>query len=99
LVFRTIRSGGYYCDTIVGGQLLIAGVEHRLIAMRLGDGTLQIIGHDKLWNPSDEFEGGDMCFEPVGLLLAPASTSEGVARRSQHRHEDLRLADFAGVRV
>ena len=37
-----------------------------------------------------------MGVDPVGQRLRPGCLGEGEARRSQHRDEDLRHADFAG---
>ena len=87
-------------DTLVmGSQLLIAGVDVRLITMGFADRTFQVIRHHELRYTAEELKGLHMRIEPVSLLLAPAGAGKGIVRRTEYRNKDLCLAELSCVRI
>lgn len=66
---------------------------------RRHDTGLQIVADDRLRHPAEEVQGPALPLDPVGQFLAEAGMGESERRRAQHGHEDLRLADDAGIGV
>ena len=63
------------------------------------DRGAQIVGDDELRAALEEGEGADVRRRPVRQGLRPGRLGERVARRAEHGDEDLRLTQFAGLRV
>ena len=83
----------------MAGQVVIGGVDVRLVAAGLVHPAFQVIRDDGLGDAAKKGKGPDMGADPVLDLLAPGGLRVGVVARPQHGHEDLRLADRAGCRV
>ena len=73
------------------GEILIRPVDARLVARRLRDAGLEIVGHRSLRHTAEEVERVDVRTDPVRQRLAPARLGVGVARRAEYRDEEVRL--------
>jgi hypothetical protein len=83
----------------VVGQLLIGGVEIRLIAAGLGDTALEVVGDDQLRHSAEVLEATGVTHHPLLQALAPGRLGVGVVGSAEYGHEDLGLAQFTGVGV
>ena len=81
------------------GERGIGALDLRIVEARLDDGHLGVVRHQELGNAADGFQGAGMGRDPVRKALRPGSFCVGKARRTQHRHEYLRRAPFAGEPV
>ena len=81
------------------GEIAVTGVDIRLVAMRLGHATAQIVGHQDLCGAAEKSKTAGVRAQPVGQFLRPGGFGEGVAGGAQHGDEDLCLANFAGLPV
>ncbi len=77
----------------------VAGVDLGIVEAGTTDARLQIVGNDESGNAVKKTKHPDMGANPVGERLRPGGLGKGVAGRTQHRHEDLRLADLTGLAI
>ncbi len=63
--------------------------------MRPHHGALEIIRDDEFSDPAEELEGPLVSGNPVRERLCPCGLTVGVVRRTEHRDEDLGLAQLA----
>ena len=84
---------------VVVGQVMIGRVDVRLVAVSAAHGRAQIVRYHQLRTPPEELERANMRCRPVGKGLRPGCLGEGVARRREHRDENLCLALLAGLAV
>jgi hypothetical protein len=97
LVPRLAGSSRQDGGAVVAGQLVVAGVEHRVEEVRSGDAALQVVGHQGGGHAADGRERPDMRGQPVLHPLGPGRLRIDQARERQAGHEDLCLARLAGV--
>lgn len=81
------------------GKVLIARVEVRLIAQRLGDRTPEVVRHDRRRHPAEVLQHPHMRAEPVSALLTPGRLGERVVRAAEYADEDLRSPHLARVPI
>jgi hypothetical protein len=81
---------------VVGGHLLVRGVEVGLVAVGLGDARTEVVGHDDAGTAADRLEGVDVPPDPVGQRLGGEGLGIRVARGAQDGHEQLRPPHLAG---
>ena len=81
------------------GQVVVGGIDVRLVARGLRHAAAQVIGHPQLGAAAEERERAHMAAYPVRQLLAPGRLDVGVVRGAQHSHEHLGGTDFAGAAV
>lgn len=89
----------HHRHAIVLGQVAVARVDVRLVAMRLAHRAAQVVRHHDLGHAAEEGEATSVRAQPVWQLLRPGGFGEGVAGSAEHRDEHLRLADLATVAV
>ncbi|MNQ75957.1 hypothetical protein D3C85_907730 [compost metagenome] len=99
LVARFTGPRRHHRHAVMFGQVAVAGVDVRLVAMRFAHRTAQVVRHHDLRDPVEEGEAAGVRAQPVRQLLRPGSLGEGVAGGTEHRDEHLRLADLAAVTV
>lgn len=99
LVARLTGPCWYHRHAVVLGQVAVAGVDVRLVAMGLAHRSAQVVRHHDLWHPAEEGEAAGMGAQPVRQLLRPSGFSEGVAGGTEYRDEHLRLTDLAAAAV
>jgi hypothetical protein len=83
----------------MGCQIGIGGIEIGLVAAGLAHPRRQIVRHQEFRHAAEEIEGPHMGPDPVRQGLAGHRLGIGVARRPQHRDEDLGRPDFTGAGV
>ena len=81
------------------GQVVVGGVDVRLVARGLRHAAAQVIGHPQLGAAAEERERAHVAAYPIRQLLAPGRLDVSVVRGAQHGHEHLGGADFAGAAV
>jgi len=81
------------------GHVGVAAIEHRIEVTGLDHRDLGIVGHQQLRHAAEEGEGRIVPLDPVRELLGPGRAGERQARAAQHRHEQVRVAHFAGPAV
>ena len=86
-------------EAVVIGEVLICPIDARLIARRLRNASLQIVGHSSLRHATEEIERVDVRADPVGQRLRPAGLSVGIARRPERRDEEMCLVHLTGHRI
>ena len=84
---------------IVIGKVLIGAIDAGLVARRLGDAGLEIVGHQRFRHAADRGQHVHMRADPVGQRLAPAGLRVGVIGRAERGHEDVCVAFFTGRSV
>src|SRR5579864_7608585 len=89
----------HHRHAVVHRQVLVGRVELRLVPTGSGDAAAKIVRDHQLGETAAEFERPNVRADPVGKPLAPRRLREGVAARTPHRHEDLRLPKFPGPGV
>ena len=103
LHFRFIPRLSWPCwkntDAIVGSHHAVAAVDLGIVETGATDARLQIVGNDESGNAVKKTKHPDMRADPVGERLRPGGLGKGVTGRTQHRHEDLRLADLTGLAI
>ena len=77
----------------------VGAVDLGIVEAGLVHAGLQIVGNEEPRDAAEEAEHAHMRADPVRQGLAPGYLREGVARRTQHAEEDLRLADLASLAV
>ncbi len=65
LVLGLVGPCRHHCDPVVVGQLLVAGVDLRVITAGLAHSAAQVVRDEQLGHAAEELEGPDMAFEPV----------------------------------
>ena len=98
-ILGLIRARRHDGTLVVRCQLLIAGVDVRLITVGFTHRTFQVVRHHEFRHPTKELKGLHVGIEPVSLLLAPAGAGKGIVGCTEHSDKDLRLAVLSGVRV
>ncbi|MNN07898.1 hypothetical protein D3C81_1207340 [compost metagenome] len=96
---RLARSGRQHGHAVMLGQVAVTGVDIGLVTVRFGDAAAQIVRYQDLRCAAEKSKTASMRAQPVRQFLRPSGFCKGVARRSKHGNEDLRLADFAGSPV
>ena len=86
-------------DLVVRRQLLVAGIQVRIVPTGFVDTATQIIGDNHLRNTRKKLKGAHVTHQPVLQALAPGGLRIGVIRSPQHGDKHLGRADFAGLRV
>ena len=84
---------------IMGGQLLIAGVEFGVITAGAADATFEVIRDHHLRHSAEVLEGTLMATQPVAKPLGPGRLGKGIVGGAKDGHEDLGLTDLAGLRI
>ena len=84
---------------VVVGQVVVGGVDVRLVAVGAAHGRAQVVRDHQLRTAPEELERANMRCRPVGKGLRPGRLGEGIARRPEHGDEHLRLALLAGLAV
>ena len=93
------RARSQQCAAVVLGEFLVAAVGLGVVAVGGLDQRAGLVGHDQARHAADELQGQHLGADPVCGGLARRGAGEGVVRRAQRSHEDLRLADLAGGRI
>lgn len=96
LVAGFSNPGRQHRHAVVRGQLLVAGVQVRLVARGGLDPALEVVRHQQFGNPAEERQAAHMRAEPVGQPLAPGRFHERVVRRPEHGDENLRRMLLTG---
>ena len=99
LVARFVRPRRQDRHAVVVGELQIAAVQARLVAVRVGDRGLEIVADHELRRAAQESEQVHVRADPVGDLLARPRRREDVARRAHGGDEQLHRPHLAGRRV
>ena len=86
-------------EAVVVGELLVGSIDAGLVARRLSDARLEIIGHRGLRHAAEEVERVDVRADPVGQRLGPARLRIRIARRAESGDEQVRLVHLAGHRI
>ena len=84
---------------VVFGQVMVGGIQIRLVATGVFDSCFEIVRDDDLGHTAKEREHANVSANPVGQILALMSLSIGIVAGAQNADEDLDLVDLAGVRV
>lgn len=82
---------------VMVGEIQIGWIGVGLIPTRLADTAFEVVRHEDFGGSAEVFQHTDMAAYPVRNGLAPCGFSIGVVGSAHDAHEDLRLADFAGV--
>ncbi len=90
---------GQHRHAVVAGEVVIGRVQVRLVAVGVADPRAKVVGDHQLGAPAVELEGAHVRRRPVRQGLRPRRLGEGVARRPEDRHEDLRPPLLAGLAV
>ena len=96
---RFVRPRRQDRHAVVVGELQIAAVQARLVAVRVGDRGLEIVADHELRRAAQESEQVHVRADPVGDLLARPRRREDVARRAHGGDEQLHRPHLAGRRV
>ena len=96
---RFVRPRRQDRHAVVVGELQIAAVQARLVAVRVGDRGLEIVADHELRRAAQESEQVHVRADPVGDLLARPRLREDVARRAHGGDEQLHRPHLAGRRV
>ncbi len=83
----------------MGGEILVAAVDPRLVAAGGGDAGFQVVADDQRRHAFEKAEGAGVRADPVGEPLAPARLCERVIGRAEDGDKDVRLADLAAQRI
>ena len=73
--------------TTVHREVVVSGVQIRVVTMRLGYAGFQIVGHRQLWNALKVLERMHMAFEPSLHLLIARGFSPSIGTGSERCHE------------
>ena len=84
---------------VVAGEVVIARIQVRLVAIRPTDPRAQIVRDHQLRAPAEELESAHVRRRPVRQGLRPGRLGEGVVRCPEHGHEDLCLAHLTRLGV
>ena len=84
---------------VMNRQIAIRTVQLRFVPAGRLHARLQVVRHDQKAGAVEEFEGPHVRVRPVPQILRPGGLGIGVIAGSQHRHEHLRLTNFARLRV
>ena len=77
----------------------VGGVEVGLVAMRPAHCRAQVVGDDEFGDAAEKLQRAHVGGTPVGQSLRPGGLGIGVARRPEHGHEHLRLAQLPALAV
>ena len=99
LVLGPARAGRQHGHAVMLGQVVVGGVDVRLVARGLRHAAAQVVGYPQLGAAAEESQRPHVAAYPVRQLLAPGRFDVGVVRRPQHGHEHLGGADFAAAAV
>ena len=99
LVARAANPRRQHHEAVVIREILVGAVDARLVARWLGDAGFEIVRYGGPRHAAEEIERVDVRPDPVGQRLAPARLRVGVARRAQHRDEQMRLVHLARHRI
>ena len=86
-------------DLIVRRQLLVAGVQVRIVPTGLADTATEIIGDCYLRNTAEVLKGTHMTHQPVLQPLAPGGFGVGVIGGTQYGNKHLSGVDLTGLRI
>jgi len=56
-------------DSIMLCEVLVSGIDIRLIAAGFGDACFEVVRDDDLWDTAKVFQGMDMGIDPTGKVL------------------------------
>ena len=84
---------------VVFGEVLIRGVDLRLVAVRPQHPALQVIRNDRARHPAEGLQGAHVAAQPVGSALRPGRLDMRQVRTAEHGDEDLRAAALARVPI
>nr|ART89703.1 transposase [uncultured bacterium] len=99
LVLGVRRPRRQHRHAVVVAQLLQQAVAGGLIAIGPDHQRPGLVGHQQARHAADELQRCDDRAHPVHRLLRARGAGEGVVRRTQHGHKDLRAGDLPGKRV
>jgi hypothetical protein len=99
LVFGLTNAGGDDGRTVVLGQVMVGGIQIRLVATRVFAPSFEIVRDYDLGHPAQESEHTNVGANPVGQILAPMGLGVGAVAGAQHADEDLGIVDLARVWV
>jgi hypothetical protein len=91
--------GRQHSAAVMHRHLGIGSVDLRLVAARLDDGDLGVVGNDETRHAANGGKGARVGADPIAQRLRPSRLDVGEARSAHHRDEDLRLAHLAGQPV
>ena len=84
---------------VVAGQIVVGGVDVRLVATGLADTTFQVVGDNGLGDTAVKGKRADMGADPVLKALAGGGLDIGITACTQYGDKDLSVADCAGCRI
>ena len=93
------RAGWKDGHLIVGGHVVVGGVQIGFVAAGLVDSAFQIVRSQDAGHAAEILEGMDVGRDPARKFLAPGGFGEGVTAVSHGGDEDGSLMDFAGLAV
>src|SRR5882762_5496882 len=99
LISRTIGACRHDTNTVVHRELLVGGVEIRIVAARTAYSRSRVIRNQKSRHSSKIFKGMHVRTEPGGQLLISCGFGVGVGTRTQHHHEQRSWPDLAADRI
>jgi hypothetical protein len=80
----------------MGGEVLVARIEPRLVPVGVQHADLGVVRHDLAWHAANETQRPDMRANPVRQGLCRGRLDVGVAGGAQHRDEDLSRPHLPG---
>src|SRR5215813_15396000 len=96
LILRAARPCRENSDAVMRRHHCIRSIDLWIVEGWFVDAAFEIVGHHQAWAALEKLEHPHMRSDPVRQCLGPGHLGVGVARRTQHRDEDLGLTYFAG---
>ena len=93
LVPRLANPGRKDHRLVVAGQIVVGGVDVRLVATGLADTTFQVVGDNGLGDTAVKGKRADMGADPVLKALAGGGLDIGITACTQYGDKDLSVAD------
>jgi hypothetical protein len=84
LVPRLVRTRGHDSHPVMHCELLISGIQIRIVTAGSGDGRLGVIGHRQCRYASEKFQRVDVRLDPGFQLLITSRFRVGVRTCAQH---------------
>jgi hypothetical protein len=95
LIPWTVGTCRHHANTVVHCELLVRGVEIRIVATGAAHSRARVIRNQKPRHSSEIFKGVHVGTEPGGQLLISGGFDVGVGTRTQHHHEQGSWPDLA----
>src|SRR5690606_28892907 len=99
LVAGLADAGGQNGDVVVLGEVLVARINRRLIAVSALDGAAKVVYDNGRRQAAEVIERSHVSADPIGQLLTERRLGVGVVRAAEHGDENLRLLRLAGIAV